>query len=149
MVNETCQTFSKKQDLTEFLQRPAVFERGENILHAVEQVCCVGREVVSLLFPSICLTSLVRHFAARRFHEQEPSASRNLAEYYAFELVAAETTSAGATSTGGVYTAIPLALRIKVGDGSWESSLIQPGVAREGEPHDMVAFDIVIAWNNS
>ena len=62
-----------------------------------------------------------------------------------FELVVAEV----ASSAGGTaYTAIPLALQIKVGDGSWESSLIQPEPVKEGEEHDMVAFDIVIAWNS-
>ena len=65
-----------------------------------------------------------------------------------FELVLAETKSAEGAA-GGVYTAIPLALKIKVGDGSWESSLIQPEKLGEGESHDLVTFDLVIAWNKS
>jgi hypothetical protein len=44
-----------------------------------------------------------------------------------------------------VTCAVPLALQIEVGDGSWESSLIQPEPKGNGEK-DMVTFDLVITW---
>lgn len=46
----------------------------------------------------------------------------------------------------GLNCAVPLALQIEVGDGSWESSLIQPERA-EGTK-DIVTFDLVIVWEN-
>jgi hypothetical protein len=48
----------------------------------------------------------------------------------------------------GVNCAIPVALQIEVGDGSWESSLIQPQPVNGDEAKDMVTFDLVIIWDN-
>jgi hypothetical protein len=45
-----------------------------------------------------------------------------------------------------VCRAIPLALQIQVGDGSWESSLIQSHTL-EGGSKDFVSFDLVIMWH--
>eukprot|EP00339_Tiarina_fusa_P001520 CAMPEP_0116996104 /NCGR_PEP_ID=MMETSP0472-20121206/36_1 /TAXON_ID=693140 ORGANISM="Tiarina fusus, Strain LIS" /NCGR_SAMPLE_ID=MMETSP0472 /ASSEMBLY_ACC=CAM_ASM_000603 /LENGTH=523 /DNA_ID=CAMNT_0004694643 /DNA_START=67 /DNA_END=1635 /DNA_ORIENTATION=+ len=48
----------------------------------------------------------------------------------------------------GINSAIPLSLQIEVGDGSWESSLIQPDSLESG-PNTvsfMVSFDIVLIW---
>mmetsp|Transcript_32604 Transcript_32604/g.54614 ORF Transcript_32604/g.54614 Transcript_32604/m.54614 type:complete len:527 (-) Transcript_32604:532-2112(-) len=44
------------------------------------------------------------------------------------------------------YCAIPLSIQIQVGDGSWESSLIQPRQSLEGDAKDFVSFDLVIIW---
>jgi hypothetical protein len=63
-----------------------------------------------------------------------------------FELVLVENT---VENEKEYYTAIPLALQIKVGAGSWENSLIQPDPSKVGEEKDMVTFDLVIAWNSS
>lgn len=41
--------------------------------------------------------------------------------------------------------AVPLALQIEVGNGSWQSSLVQPKPV-EGEEQDWVTFDLVITW---
>lgn len=48
----------------------------------------------------------------------------------------------------GVNNAVPLALQIEVGDGSWESSLIQPEASKGDGTTDMVTFDLVIVWEN-
>jgi hypothetical protein len=47
-----------------------------------------------------------------------------------------------------VHSAIPVALQIQVGDGSWESSLIQPLQGLEGDSKDFVSFDLVVLWKN-
>lgn len=44
-----------------------------------------------------------------------------------------------------IHCAVPLALQIHVGDGSWESSLIQSH-RLEGDSADLVSFDLVIIW---
>lgn len=41
--------------------------------------------------------------------------------------------------------AVPVQLRVELGDGSWESSLIARKPTEDGKP-DMVVFDLVIAW---
>ena len=45
------------------------------------------------------------------------------------------------------FPAIPLALKIEVGNGSWESSLIQAN--EEGEGPDLVSFDLLLSWPSS
>ena len=59
-----------------------------------------------------------------------------------FELVVLE-----AVAENWMHIAIPLALQIEVGGGSWESSLVQPEPAR-GEV-DLVTFDLVVAWKTT
>jgi hypothetical protein len=44
--------------------------------------------------------------------------------------------------------AVPLALQIEVGNGSWESSLVTPK-QQEGDAKDWVTFDLLITWNSS
>lgn len=50
-----------------------------------------------------------------------------------------------APSESRVLPAIPLALRIEVGNGSWESSLIK-AKEMKGEAPDISSFDIVLTW---
>jgi hypothetical protein len=45
-----------------------------------------------------------------------------------------------------VHCAIPIALQIQVGGGSWESSLVQSQQLEDGDPQDFVSFDLVILW---
>jgi hypothetical protein len=59
-----------------------------------------------------------------------------------FELILPEMKS---DPSATVSPAIPLALQIEVGNGSWQSSLIQPLV--EGQEGDWVTFDLVITWS--
>jgi len=59
-----------------------------------------------------------------------------------FELVIAEP-----STDPGVHSAIPLAMELQVGDGSWESSLVQFQVNKSGECKDFVSFDLVLIWN--
>jgi hypothetical protein len=47
-----------------------------------------------------------------------------------------------------VHSAIPIELQIQVGDGSWESSFIQPQLELEGDSKDFVSFDLVVLWKN-
>ena len=63
-----------------------------------------------------------------------------------FEVVVLETASDEAP-----HVAIPLSLEIQVGNGSWESSLVQPRSTEEssGEQGDAVTFDFVIAFASS
>lgn len=52
-------------------------------------------------------------------------------------------------SSEGVDRAVPLAMQIEVGNGSWESSLVQPEIAGDsGNSSDMVTFNLVIAWES-
>lgn len=60
-----------------------------------------------------------------------------------FELVLLET-----KMDVGVNCAVPLALQIEVGDGSWDSSLVQAEPVKDDETKDMVTFDLVIIWDN-
>jgi hypothetical protein len=60
-----------------------------------------------------------------------------------FELVLFET-----KMDRGVNCAVPLALQIEVGDGSWDSSLVQAEPVKDDETKDMVTFDLVIVWDN-
>lgn len=78
--------------------------------------------------------------------ESSPSTLRLLAQKSAvgwFELVLLET-----TVENGLHSAVPLALQIEVGDGSWESSLVQPEPVEGEGVKDMATFDLVLAWNN-
>jgi hypothetical protein len=45
-----------------------------------------------------------------------------------------------------VYCAIPVALQIQVGGGSWESSLVQSQQRDDEDPQDFVSFDLVLLW---
>jgi hypothetical protein len=71
-----------------------------------------------------------------------------------FELVAPATPTPSssandATSTVSVVSpAVALALQIEVGNGSWQSSLVQPK-QQEGDAKDWVTFDLLITWNRS
>jgi len=60
-----------------------------------------------------------------------------------FEFACLDTTSDGSA----IYNAVPIALQIQVGDGSWESSLVKPLPTKDNEP-DFVSFDIVVTWKN-
>jgi hypothetical protein len=44
------------------------------------------------------------------------------------------------------YCAVPMALQIQVGGGSWESSLVQSQQLEDGDPLDFVSFDLVVLW---
>jgi hypothetical protein len=59
-----------------------------------------------------------------------------------FELVVLEGSVAK-----GMDSAVPLSMEIEVGNGSWDSSLINPE-QKEQDEKDMVSFDLVIAWEN-
>ena len=48
-----------------------------------------------------------------------------------------------------VFPAIPIALQIEVGNGSWESSLIKANTSDDGKEVDMVSFDLVLSWPQS
>lgn len=68
-----------------------------------------------------------------------------------FELVVLENSSSSNADTKGVSTAVPLKLQIEVGNGSWESSLVQPelkGDSSGDDAKDMVSFSLVIVWDN-
>lgn len=52
------------------------------------------------------------------------------------------------TSSAVVSPAVALALQIEVGNGSWQSSLVQPK-PQEGEAKDWVTFDLLITWKRS
>jgi hypothetical protein len=60
-----------------------------------------------------------------------------------FELVLLES-----SMEKGINCAVPLSLQIQVGEGSWDSSLIQPEPTEGDEKKDMVNFDLVIVWEN-
>jgi hypothetical protein len=62
-----------------------------------------------------------------------------------FELVIMEE-----PTNDGVYCAVPLAMEIEVGNGSWESSLVQPDYKGEsGEAtNDVVTFNLILVWEN-
>lgn len=61
-----------------------------------------------------------------------------------FELVVLE-----ASTPSGIDRAVPLAMQIEVGNGSWESSLVQPEIKGDGgDGKDTVSFDVVIAWHS-
>ncbi|MGK3760348.1 MAG: hypothetical protein ACI8RD_012665, partial [Bacillariaceae sp.] len=61
-----------------------------------------------------------------------------------FELVVVEP-----STNPGVHCAVPFAMDIQVGDGSWESSLIQSQATSESEEEskDFVSFDLVLVWD--
>lgn len=59
-----------------------------------------------------------------------------------FELVLLET-----KMDDGFKCGVPIALQIEVGDGSWESSLIQP-VSKLISRRDFVTFHLVVVWEN-
>ncbi|KAL3921542.1 MAG: hypothetical protein SGILL_002695, partial [Bacillariaceae sp.] len=46
-----------------------------------------------------------------------------------------------------VHCAIPVAMQIEVGDGSWDSSLIQTKHIVEDDPKDFVSFDLLVLWD--
>ncbi|KAG7359297.1 hypothetical protein IV203_015886 [Nitzschia inconspicua] len=58
------------------------------------------------------------------------------------------TASSSSSSSSSSYRAIPLALQIQVGGGSWESSLVQTQQLEEDDPKDYISFDVVIVWQN-
>jgi hypothetical protein len=65
-----------------------------------------------------------------------------------FELVVAEPASIPGSEVSpkfGHY-AIPLSLQVQVGEGSWESSLIQQRFTEEGG-QDFVLFEFLLAWS--
>ena len=47
----------------------------------------------------------------------------------------------------GFSSALPVAIQIEVGGGSWDSSLIQPE-KQDGDKKDMVNFDLVLVWDS-
>ena len=46
-----------------------------------------------------------------------------------------------------VNSAVPITLELQVGDGSWESSLIQPQDDGNQDSKDLVSFDLVLIWD--
>jgi hypothetical protein len=52
------------------------------------------------------------------------------------------------TASAVVSPAVALALQIEVGNGSWQSSLVQPK-QQEGDAKDWVTFDLLITWNST
>ena len=46
----------------------------------------------------------------------------------------------------GINSAVPIALQIEVGNGSWDSSLIRPEKKGDATTKDLVNFDLVIVW---
>ena len=68
-----------------------------------------------------------------------------------FEVVLAEPeviTSPSGSSINSKFrhVAIPLSLQVQVGEGSWESSLIQPRFTEDGGK-DFVPFEFLLAWS--
>ena len=59
-----------------------------------------------------------------------------------FELVVMES-----TIDQNVNSAVPITLELQVGDGSWESSLIQPQDDGNQDSKDLVSFDLVLIWD--
>ena len=53
-----------------------------------------------------------------------------------------------APAQAGYSSAVALSLQIEVGNGSWESSLIQPE-KQDGNEKDMVNFDLVLVWDTT
>ena len=53
-------------------------------------------------------------------------------------------------TSDGVYCAIPLAMQIEVGNGSWESSLVQPDSKGESgdATNDIVIFNLLLVWES-
>jgi hypothetical protein len=51
------------------------------------------------------------------------------------------------TASAAVSPAVALALQIEVGNGSWQSSLVQPKLQEE-DAKDWVTFDLLITWNS-
>jgi hypothetical protein len=58
-----------------------------------------------------------------------------------FELVVLES-----ENDPNVHSAVPITLDLQVGDGSWESSLVQPRDDGDNNSKDFVSFDLVIIW---
>eukprot|EP00534_Pseudo-nitzschia_fraudulenta_P009670 CAMPEP_0201169654 /NCGR_PEP_ID=MMETSP0851-20130426/80970_1 /ASSEMBLY_ACC=CAM_ASM_000631 /TAXON_ID=183588 /ORGANISM="Pseudo-nitzschia fraudulenta, Strain WWA7" /LENGTH=533 /DNA_ID=CAMNT_0047451473 /DNA_START=52 /DNA_END=1653 /DNA_ORIENTATION=+ len=46
----------------------------------------------------------------------------------------------------GVHSAVPITMQLQVGDGSWESSLVQSQDDGSPENKDFVSFDLVLIW---
>lgn len=62
-----------------------------------------------------------------------------------FEIVVLESSKAKGVDTS---SAVPLEMQIEVGNGSWESSLVQPELKDgSGDAKDMVSFSLVIIWD--
>lgn len=62
-----------------------------------------------------------------------------------FEIVVLESSKAKGFDTS---SAVPLEMQIEVGNGSWESSLVQPELKDgSGDAKDMVSFSLVIIWD--
>lgn len=79
---------------------------------------------------------------------REWTAPEDVVDKSAIRLVASSSSTAwfelltfGLESTDGQYPAIPIALEVEVGNGSWESSLIP----QQQNENDFVSFDLVIA----
>jgi len=58
-----------------------------------------------------------------------------------FELVVLES-----ENDPNVHSAVPITMDLQVGDGSWESSLVQPRDDGDQDSKDFVSFDLVIIW---
>jgi hypothetical protein len=46
-----------------------------------------------------------------------------------------------------VHSAVPITMELQVGDGSWESSLVQAQNDGSDDSKDFVSFDLVIIWD--
>ena len=58
-----------------------------------------------------------------------------------FELVVLES-----ATDSNVHSAVPITMELQVGDGSWESSLVQPRDFGSNDSKDFVSFDLTIIW---
>lgn len=59
-----------------------------------------------------------------------------------FELVVLES-----STDLSAHSAVPITMELQVGDGSWESSLVQPRDIDSQDTKDFVSFDLVIIWD--
>eukprot|EP00522_Entomoneis_paludosa_P006590 CAMPEP_0172454702 /NCGR_PEP_ID=MMETSP1065-20121228/11615_1 /TAXON_ID=265537 /ORGANISM="Amphiprora paludosa, Strain CCMP125" /LENGTH=533 /DNA_ID=CAMNT_0013207081 /DNA_START=31 /DNA_END=1632 /DNA_ORIENTATION=- len=64
--------------------------------------------------------------------------------FFELSLVGATTTPEASSSSSTLQMAVPLALELEAGNGSWESSLIPKETKDDAD--DWVAFDLVITW---
>ena len=77
--------------------------------------------------------------------EEKPATLRQLGKKQSvawFELVVLES-----STDGGGHSAVPITMEVQVGDGSWESSLVQPRDTGSTDGKDFVSFDLVIIWD--
>ena len=80
---------------------------------------------------------------ASKVSEENPVTLRKIGQKKSmvwFELILIE------PPTKSYYSGLPLAMEIQVGDGSWESSLVQSETNDTKDCKDFVSFDLVLVW---